>query len=332
MLDSTLIHVTEPFENSEMFLIGTTNSSDLLANRTKNLIRDVKPDVLLIQTEEKWWKAAQLLGHVKSTQEMDLTRSEMSSLFKQHYGLNGRRLAFDLRWIFFAFYSKFLFGIPIEFNPFLPGLEMKYALEEATKFNSKVVYLGYEFDKATMDRMYHENRYTALKAITNTFKLYSNNNYSKEIQELLNQINAYGIHKFLEASCDQYMVNWFVSILDKIYPDVKRILIDMKEQEIFQTLMQNKGKRMVCLVNQIHLEGLEHHWCGHYGQLPRSVRHLNIDPIGDMPLRNMLFSQMYHVIMRDVKTSRANVTPASYTNNVNPYWREWNFQYEHRNM
>ena len=89
---------------------------------------------------------------------------------------------------------------------------------------------------------------------------------------------------------------------------------------------------MVCLVNQIHMEGLEHFWCHHFGQLPRNVRNMNIDPIGDMPLRNMLFSQMYHVLMRDIKTSRTKTTAASYSNNVNPYWREFNFQYEHRNM
>jgi hypothetical protein len=89
---------------------------------------------------------------------------------------------------------------------------------------------------------------------------------------------------------------------------------------------------MVCLVNQVHMEGLEHHWCHSFSQTPRNVRHEEIDPIGDMPLRKMLFSQMYHVIMRDVKSSRAKTTPASFTNNVHPYWRENNFQYEHRNM
>ncbi len=89
---------------------------------------------------------------------------------------------------------------------------------------------------------------------------------------------------------------------------------------------------MVMVVNQMHMEGIEHHWCYSYGQLPRNVTHTEIDPVGDMPLRKMLFTQLYNVIMRDVKTSRFRVTPASYTDNVNPYWREQNFQYEHRNM
>ncbi len=120
--------------------------------------------------------------------------------------------------------------------------------------------------------------------------------------------------------------------MSRVFPDVKRILIDKKEEDLFTSIMENKGKKTVVLVNQIHMEGIEHHWCHHFGQLPRNVRNVEMDPIGDMPLRKMLFSQMYHVIMRDVKTSRAKSTPSSYTNDISPYWRENNFQYEHRNM
>lgn len=89
---------------------------------------------------------------------------------------------------------------------------------------------------------------------------------------------------------------------------------------------------MVVLVNQIHMEGLEHHWCHTYGLTPRNVRHEEINPIGDMPLRELLFENMYHVITRDIKTSRTKSTPASYTNFIYPYWREGNQQFEHRNM
>jgi hypothetical protein len=89
---------------------------------------------------------------------------------------------------------------------------------------------------------------------------------------------------------------------------------------------------MVCVVNQIHMEGIEHHWCHSYGQTPRNMRFKDIDPIGDMDLRQSLFFQMYHVIMRDIKTSRMKTPPASYSNFIISYFRESNFQYEHRNM
>ena len=37
---------------------------------------------------------------------------------------------------------KKILGFPLSFNPFVPGLEIKYAIEEARKVNSKIVYLG----------------------------------------------------------------------------------------------------------------------------------------------------------------------------------------------
>lgn len=89
---------------------------------------------------------------------------------------------------------------------------------------------------------------------------------------------------------------------------------------------------MVVVVNQIHMEGLEHHWCQTYGQTPRNMRFDNINPIGDMNLRQILYEQMYHAISRDIKTSRSKSTPSSYSNYIIPYHREGSFQYEHRNM
>jgi pheromone shutdown protein TraB len=123
-----------------------------------------------------------------------------------------------------------------------------------------------------------------------------------------------------------------IQTMSKVLPDVKRVMIDKKEEELYEIIRENKGKVMVAVVNQIHMEGIEHHWCHSYGQLPRNMRHDNIDPIGDMPLRKMIFQDMYHVIMRDIVTSRAKTTPSSYTNVITPYHRESNFQYEHRNM
>lgn len=54
VLDSTLIHLTERFSNSELFIVGTMNSSNVLANRTRSLIRDLKPDVVFVQANEKF--------------------------------------------------------------------------------------------------------------------------------------------------------------------------------------------------------------------------------------------------------------------------------------
>jgi hypothetical protein len=53
--DTTLIHLTERFNGKEVYLVGTMNQSTMLAQRTKNLIEEVKPDTVLVMTNEGWW-------------------------------------------------------------------------------------------------------------------------------------------------------------------------------------------------------------------------------------------------------------------------------------
>lgn len=89
---------------------------------------------------------------------------------------------------------------------------------------------------------------------------------------------------------------------------------------------------MVVVVNQIHMEGIEHHWCYSFGQTPRNQPFRNIDPIGDMNLRQILYEQMYHVITREIKCAHHKSTPASISNFIVTIYRESNPQYEHRNI
>lgn len=227
---------------------------------------------------------------------------------------------------------KFVLGFPVEYNPFTPGLEVKFALEEAEKINSKVVFLGNEFDINTENRLHHEKRHNILKAIYSYATL--SKTYAYELGNLNSVLNEYGVKKYVESSLDSKNMAYLIAILDKIYPEIKRILVDFKDEELFKQIIANKGKRMVAVVNQHHMEGLEHHWCTSYGQVPSFNKNYQgkIDPVGDMDLRRILYDKMYHVIMRDIKANRMRSSPASFTNDINIYHREFNHQYEHRNM
>lgn len=132
-------------------------------------------------------------------------------------------------------------ALPHCYNPFTPGLEVKYALEEATKLDSKLVFLGYEFDEFTWSNFYHENRYTLYKTL---YKILNKRSmqYDVEMSELQSQIHSYGLKKFIESSCDQYTINWVIQILDRIFPDIKRVIIEKKEEQLFTKIMENKGK------------------------------------------------------------------------------------------
>jgi len=48
-----MVHLTERFNGKEVFVIGTMNQSTMLAQRTKKLIEEIKPDAVIVQTTEK---------------------------------------------------------------------------------------------------------------------------------------------------------------------------------------------------------------------------------------------------------------------------------------
>lgn len=237
-----------------------------------------------------------------------------------------------LKFHVFNFFYKFTVGLPIEYNPFVPGLEVKYALEEAEKLNAKIVYLGTEFNEATKLRLFHEKRTSILKGLLNMFNLPIR--YQFEIVDLRAKISNSNLESFIESNADSKQVSWFIAVLEKIFPEVKRILVEKRDEDIFKQIIENKGKKNVVLVNQHHMEGIEQHWCNAYGLKPTFNTYTTepINPIGDMNLRKQLYNKMYHVISREVKSSRLRSSPASFTDEINIYHREFNHQYEHRNM
>jgi pheromone shutdown protein TraB len=44
--------LTERFNGKEVYLVGTMNQSTMLAQRTKKLIEELKPDTVLVQAND----------------------------------------------------------------------------------------------------------------------------------------------------------------------------------------------------------------------------------------------------------------------------------------
>lgn len=311
-----------------MFIVGTANNSTILANRTRRLINEIKPDTIFVQTSPQWGNAVKFLDYVKSQEEMDKANTHLS-----HLDGVPKELRRSLRFQLANYIFKNLGGLPMNYNPFLPGLEVKYALEEAKKLNSNIVYMGSEFSGELVGKLIHEKRSNLLSIFFKKNNM--NRSYHDESHELRSMISNKGLRSFVESSLDAKQINWFISVVEILLPEIKRIFIDFKDEELFKQIAQNKGKRMVAVVNQHHMEGLEHHWCNSYGTIPTFNNDNALDkinPIGDMPLRKMLYDKMYHNIKRSIGSSRMKAPPASYSNDINVYHREWNHQYEHRNM
>lgn len=74
-----------------------------------------------------------------------------------------------------------------------------------------------------------------------------------------------GVKAFIENVLDTYQMNWVIKDLELMFPAAKWVFIDQKDQELYRKIENAPGKRIVVVVNQWHMEGIEHMWCHSYG-------------------------------------------------------------------
>jgi hypothetical protein len=67
------------------------------------------------------------------------------------------------------------FKIPFDF--LRPGLEIKFACEEAKNVGAKLEFLGAEFNQVTWNRLYHETRATMFSYISRYYQYVGHYNY-----------------------------------------------------------------------------------------------------------------------------------------------------------
>lgn len=334
-LDSTFVHLTERFNNTELFLIGTCNTSTMLARRTRRLINEIKPDQVMVMSSPEWWDAAQLIDGVHSQEDFikyhDLVLKDVN-----HFDVDTswfRGSVFWSRMYILAYTLRFLYRPGSHFPFYVPGLEIKYACEEAEKLGADLHFLGPELDSITWNRLYHETRFNLPSTILKMWQ-YAGTRWQAEHQQMIQKLQVTTPSIFVETCCDSYSLNWFIKNMEMLMPDIKKTLIDKRDMALYKYITRNgSGKRIVAVVNQWHMEGIEHLWAHEYGQLPRSQKfEEEIDPIGDMNLHEGLFDMLYNSFQRELKNAHSKTTPASYSNMMNTYHREQNWQYEHRNM
>ena len=179
----------------------------------------------------------------------------------------------------------------------------------------------------------HETRFNVPEYALKRFQ-YLQSRWSNEMLANRQKLSMVSSSAFTEKQLDSSMMNWFIQSTDIFFPRFKKILIDEKDTELFRQIDQVKGDRVVVVVNQWHMEGIEHHWAHRYGQVPRSVEFPEgINPIGDLNLREGLFQRLYNNLHREINTANSKAgTPSTYADWIIGYHRESNFQYEHRDM
>lgn len=148
--EATFVHLTERFNGKEVFLVGTMNQSTMLAQRTQELIKEVQPDAVMVQTNPEWWQTAQMLQFVDSQEEFNNYGKHLDKYtqLKSFNMYNPTRAgAFWARFYMYCGLWRRHYKIP--FNFLRPGLEIKFACEAAKNQNCKTYFLGPELDQLT---------------------------------------------------------------------------------------------------------------------------------------------------------------------------------------
>lgn len=109
---------------------------------------------------------------------------------------------------------------PKDFHPFIPGLEMKFALEAAKKVKANVVLGGLELDQNSLDAFKLQSSLNPFALIANSRKIAHNSFWVKEREDIYKTLAARGGEVFAE-SIDRNRANWFVSYFELICPQQK---------------------------------------------------------------------------------------------------------------
>lgn len=163
---------------------------------------------------------------------------------------NLRGLFFKARFYSWLWAINWYKAFPTDFHPFTPGLEMKFAIEEAQKAKSKVILGGLAIDETTLQSFKSEPRFDVFQLFRNVFYTQEKNKFwFSEHLDNYAVLDTHGGEAYAE-SLDLSRLNWFIKYFEQIAPHQKRILVDQKDIDLFYSLYRDcPGEKIVAVVN-----------------------------------------------------------------------------------
>ena len=173
---------------------------------------------------------------------------------------------------------------------------MKFALEAAQKQKSNVVLGGLALDKVTLEALSVEKRMDFIFLFWKYCFAAKSKHWTAEEESHYSILGCHGGEAFAE-NMDQFRINWFIKLFEKYAPYQKKIFVDDKDIDLFYQIYRNcPGKKIVAVVNQWHMAGIENHWRHSTNTL---IDKPPINPIGDMDLDIYMENQLVNDKLRE---------------------------------
>lgn len=299
----------DPATQRKLILIGTTNSSSLLANRTQKILEIANPDSVLVESNESWFQTIVKLGgkNIKSNKELqDLDFDDNWSAGS--IPNNPRNLIFKSKYYAWLALSRNFFPlIDEEANTFKPGLEAFRVANWAAENKKEIYFSGKMFNPITIEAMINEKR---MHLFSTMFKIvfgFKTPIWKAEYTSFTQESSLYGVKSFSE-NLDEERVNWLIKMYKTIIPHQAKILIDDEDERLFNLIYSKMtGKVNIALVNAWHLPGIEHHWKHATGT---DVIGQFINPIGDFDIDGARQKSEINEFLRRNKSKKSKSEPA----------------------
>ena len=301
--------LSDPATNRKLILIGTLNSSTLLAERTRKILELANPDQILVETEEKWFSS--LLNLPENSFKTNKTAQSIGNTHQYDMGNmdnNLRNLIFKSKFYSWLFLSRLIFPlIDEDSNAYRPGLEVFQTAKWAFDHKKDVLYAGRMFNSQVVESLKNEKRMYLLPALFRVIFGKHTSIWDKEYASYADECSVYGMEHYSET-IDSRKLSWLIRLFEAIIPYQKKIFIDNEDERLFHLIYHKMtGKVNVALVNAWHLPGIEYHWrhttgTDEVGQF--------INPIGDFDINLINFGKDQNEYFRRVKSKTSKSEPA----------------------
>lgn len=266
----------DPQTGRELLLIGTMNASPVMAQKTLAVLNKFQPDTMVVQTTPDWHETIKRYngGRTNLSQE-EIFKTPYSYLqYKTERNIRGLVTNFRF-WSWYYILNNIIAVRNKSANMNKPGVEVFKAIELAKQKNVELVYTGFEFNPTIVAALEQENRFKVLHFFKNFF-FGRNSHWADEAWDFKHSFASRGFEAWSENVDDKTLL-WLRAYLNELAPHHKKIMVDFVDEELFRTIWTNKSKRLVALVNQIHVPGIEFFW----KDSVRADVEPEINPIGD---------------------------------------------------
>ena len=235
------------FEDKKITLIGTAHVSFESADLVQKVIEDEKPDMVCVELCESRYQSIMQKSKWENTNLIKVIKEKKAFLLLSNLML--------------AYFQKKV-GQKLGIRP---GEEIVRAIQAATSVGARI-HLADRDIRTTLSRTW---RCMGLWA---------------KIRLLFQLVTSVGEMDSIKKSDIEEMkkkdvLEMFLSEIGKSFPEIRRILIDERDQYLAHMIRSAPGKKIVAVVGAGHVPGIQSYW----------ERHIDLDALNQIPPKGKVF-------------------------------------------